>query len=338
GDSPTKLKTTIVDFHDRSLFNRSAHISQPLVEAIESALTERLQVLLYLNRRGTARVIICDSCDWQARCPRCDLALTYHGDSHTLRCHSCGFSSRGPITCPQCGHPTIKYLSIGTKAVVAEIERLFPSAKVRRFDSDNAKAERLEQNYELIKAGSVDIIVGTQLLAKGLDLPKLSVVGVLLADTSLQLPDFSANERTFELLEQVIGRVGRGHVAGSAIIQTYQPENQIILDALVDDWPDFYARELKERREYGFPPFVHLLKLSVQRATPLSAETAAEKLKAELSKKATVEGPAPAFHELHDGKSRWQLIVKSRRRGNLIDIIEHLPSGWSYDIDPSDLI
>ena len=334
----TQLVTSVIDCRERSLFNRSTYISQPLIEAIESSLQSSNQTLLYLNRRGTARVIICDQCDWQAKCPRCDLPLTYHGDNHTLRCHVCGFSTSGPTSCPKCHNPSIKYLTIGTKAVVDEVTRLFPTSTVARFDADNLKADRLDQNYEAINNGGIDIIVGTQLLAKGLDLPKLSVVGVLLADTSLQLPDFTANERTYELLQQVIGRVGRGHVLGHALIQTYQPDNPVILNALADNWEGFYAEEIKERADYRFPPFVYMLKLTVSRANTKNAEQAATKLALSLPKQLTIEGPAPAFHEKQGNKSHWQLVIKATSRSYLLKIIDDLPANWSYDIDPSDLI
>ncbi len=332
------LNTHLVDCHDRSLFSRSSYLSDELIGLISSALSKGNQTMLYLNRRGTARVVVCDNCDWQAKCPRCDLPLTYHGDNHTLRCHVCGYSTAGPVTCPSCKKPSVKYLSIGTKAVVDEVNKLFPTAKIERFDADNIKAERLEQRYEEIRQGGADIIVGTQMLAKGLDLPRLSIVGVLLADTSLQLPDYTVNERTYQLLQQVVGRVGRGHVEGHAIIQTYQPENDIIADALADNWDNFYNREIKERERFNYPPFMHMLKLTVQRASPKSAEASARKLALSLPKQLIVEGPAPSFHEKLGNKYRWQLVIKSKARSDLINIIKTLPAGWSYDIDPANLI
>ena len=332
------LKTSIIDCHERSLFNRSNYLSQPLIEAIDQALSSNHQTLLYLNRRGTARIIICEQCDWQARCPRCDLPLTYHGDSHSLRCHVCGYISAAPISCPKCNNLSVKYLGIGTKAVVDEACRLFPNSKVQRFDADNLKAERIEQHYQAIKEGSADIIVGTQMLAKGLDLPKLALVGVLLADTSLQLPDYTVNERTYELLQQVVGRVGRGHIEGQAIIQTYQPNNPIITQALNDNWNEFYPQELKEREQFAFPPFVHLLKLSLLRASPKSAEIAAKKLAQSMPNNVRVDGPAPAFHEKQSTKFKWQLIIKATDRSSLLAIIKNLPAGVNYDIDPSNLI
>ena len=331
---------TIVDMKDREQFTRSRLISQPLVHAIEAALTRGEQSLLYLNRRGTARIVLCENCGWQADCPHCDLPLTYHGDSHKLRCHSCDYHSASPTSCPSCGHADIIYKTAGTKAIVDEITKLFPNARIARFDTDNTKAERFEQHYESVLKGDVDILVGTQLLAKGLDLPKLSVLGIVLADTSLYMPDFSAPERTYQLLTQVLGRIGRGHIAGTAIIQTYHPEHAILADAINDDYDNFYQRELAERQQFFFPPFCYLLKLSCRRASSAVAETAANKLKAEIqtSYRVRVEGPAPSFYEKLHGKYQWQLIVKAVDRSELLKIITHLPANWSYDIDPADLL
>jgi primosomal protein N' (replication factor Y) len=331
---------TIVDMKDRDQFSRSRLLSQPLIKAIETALTRGEQSLLYLNRRGTARIVLCESCGWQASCPHCDLPLTYHGDRHELRCHSCDYHTFSPTSCPSCGHTEIIYKTAGTKAIVDEITKLFPSARIARFDTDNNKAERFEQHYEAVVSGEVDILVGTQLLAKGLDLPKLTVLGIVLADTSLYMPDFSAPERTYQLLTQVLGRVGRGHLAGKAIIQTYHPEHPVLADAVQDDYAKFYQRELTERQQFFFPPYCYLLKLSCRRATSKAAETAAEKLRDEIeaSYRVRVEGPAPSFYEKLQGKFQWQLIIKAVDRSELLKIINHLPANWSYDIDPADLL
>jgi len=331
---------TFVDMKDRDQFTRSRLLSQPLVKAIEAALNKGEQSLLYLNRRGTARIILCEHCGWQATCPHCDLPLTYHGDRHELRCHSCEYHASAPVSCPSCGHTEIIYKTAGTKAIVEEVERLFPNARVGRFDTDNAKADRFEQHYESVVSGDVDILVGTQLLAKGLDLPKLSVLGIVLADTSLYMPDFSAQERTYQLLTQVLGRISRGHLEGHAIIQTYHPDHPILQDAINDDYDNFYRRELSERQQFHFPPYVYLLKLSCRRATSRAAETAAEKLGEEIAAgyKVRVEGPAPSFYEKLQGKYQWQLIIKATERSELLKIIGHLPANWSYNIDPADLL
>jgi primosomal protein N' (replication factor Y) len=332
----------VVDLKDRSLLPRNPYLSQLLTEAIEAALLKREQVLLYLNRRGTARIILCENCGWQAMCPHCDLPLTYHGDKHELRCHVCNYHEPAPAACPVCKHPSIIFRAVGTKAVADDIARLFPGARVQRFDTDNTAAERFEKHYEAVHAGNVDILVGTQLLAKGLDLPRLSTLGIINADTSLAVPDFSANERTYQLLSQVLGRVGRGHIVGTALIQTYQPDHPAIRAAIDGTWREFYEAELESRKLFNFPPFVYLLKLTVRRASSKSAEKAAEDFAHAVRKaklKVEIDGPAPAFHEKFQNKYQWQLVLKAKDRNQLLEVIKFLPSsGWSYDIDPIDLL
>jgi primosomal protein N' (replication factor Y) len=331
----------VVDRKERELFSRSPFISLPLVQAIAGALERHEQSLLYLNRRGTARLVMCENCGWQATCPHCDLPLTYHGDHHELRCHSCSHHESSPSSCPACSHPSVIFKTAGTKAVVDEIKRLFPGARVARFDTDNLKAERFEQHFEAIKDGQVDILVGTQLLAKGLDLPRLSTLGVLLADTSLYLPDFSAQERTFQLISQVLGRIGRGHVAGRAIIQTYHPDHPVLKAAISGDYQTFYEQELANRRQFVFPPFCYLLKIAVRRASIKAAEAAAQKLKEDIEHsgaRVRVEGPAPCFYERFQNKYQWQLVIKARSRPELLKVIKTLPANCSYDLDPMDLL
>lgn len=332
---------TVVDLKERSQFTRTPHLSLALIEAMSYALRHGQQTLLYLNRRGTARIALCQTCGWRALCPHCDIPFTYHGDSHTLRCHICGYHTAAVTTCPACTAP-LTFRSFGTKAIVNEVQSLFPEARTLRFDADNVKADRLERQYQRIRNGEADILVGTQMLAKGLDLPRLSTLGVLLADSSLYIPDYTAQEQTYQLITQVIGRVGRGHTHGHIIVQTYQPESDILKAALHNDWDNFYNNEIRERRRYFFPPFCFILKLTCKRASSLSAERAAIALASHLKTlnlSLHVEGPAPAFHEKSDGKYKWQIIIKSSRRADLLRILGELPkSGWSYDIDPSNLL
>lgn len=335
-----KTSITIVDRRDNSLFNRSHYLSQPLIEAIENSLSLGQQSLLYLNRRGTARLVLCENCGWQANCPNCHLPLIYHGDSHKLRCHSCNYETTPPSSCPSCHNSEIVFKTAGTKAIVDDVQKLFKGARLARFDTDNLKKDSFSENYEFARRGDIDILIGTQLIAKGLDLPNLSLVGILLADTSLYIPDFTASERTFQLLNQVIGRIGRGHVSGQAVIQTYHPDHPILKSAVNNDYNSFYESELSNRLTYHFPPFCYLLKLSTKRASAKSVQDAANQLKNELLKSYKVEvlGPAPAFIERVDGKYNWQLIVKAKNRGELIKIMAALPSGWHTDIDPVDLL
>jgi primosomal protein N' (replication factor Y) (superfamily II helicase) len=332
----------IVDIKNRSQFTRSTHLSDALLQAIEKSLHTHRQSLVFLNRRGTARTVLCEQCGWQALCPHCDLPFTYHGDVHMLRCHTCGFKQSAMSFCPVCKNTNIVLKSVGTKAIEDEIRAIFPSASVRRFDADNKKAERLDRQYAAVKAGDVDILVGTQVLAKGLDLPHLNTVGVALADTGLYFPDYTAQERTYQLLRQVIGRVARGHGGdNTVIVQTYDPANAVIKAAVQNSWRNFYDAELDQRRKFTFPPFCFLLKLSCRRSIAANAQSAAQKFTERLydsGLRIVIDGPIPSFHERVGGKYQWQLIIKAKDRKELVKVVSLLPSGWSYDIDPLGLL
>ena len=331
----------VVDLRERANFSKSPYLSNELIAAMRSAIQKGEQSLLFLNRRGTARVVMCQDCGWQALCPHCDLPLVYHGDEHFMRCHSCEFKAPAPTSCPNCHGTSVIFKSIGTKAVAEEAARLFPEARVQRFDTDNKKSERLDQHYDAVRAGSVDILIGTQTLAKGLDLPKLSLVGVIIADTSLYFPDFSAQERTYQLLGQVLGRIGRGHRQSTAVIQTYAPDSPLLQSVITKDWDTFYTRELTERKQFLFPPYVYLLKLTCSRASSKAAQTGAETfMRTTLAEVGGIamEGPTPSFHEKVQNKYVWQVVVKAKRRSQLLEVIKRLPSGWNYDIDPMNLL
>lgn len=335
------IDISVIDLKDRTEFNNSPIISDKLLSAMNEALAKQEQILLFLNRRGTARSIICQNCGWQAICPNCDTALIYHGDSHKFRCHSCSYQITSISSCPICHATNILFKGIGTKAIVNEVERLLPRARVQRFDNDNLKTERFEQQYKKVFQGEVDILVGTQTLAKGLDLPKLAVVGVIIADTSLYTPDYTSQERLYQLISQVIGRVGRGYRHGQAVIQTYSPANPVLKAAISRQWDDFYNTELEERQRFMFPPFCYLLKLTCKRSRRLNSQNSVTKFATELRKKnlkIQINGPTPAFHEKVARQFEWQLIIKSKDRGELIKVIKLLPNGWSYDIDPINLL
>lgn len=339
--SAEKSRITHVDLRDKKNHSRSSILSTPLVRAIQDAVNRKEQCLLFMNRRGTAGAILCSNCGWRLVCNHCDIPLTYHADTHSARCHTCGRTTRVTGTCPECKHADIVFKSYGTKAVVEEARRLLPSARISRFDSDTSKDEQLERVAKDLRAGSTDIIIGTQMVAKGFDLPRLSVVGILNADAGLLIPDYTAAERTFQLISQVAGRVGRGHRAGHVFVQSYEPDNPVLRAAARQDWQTFYDVEISERQTYRFPPFVFVLKLWCLRATPGGAETAAQRLRGSLEAyghRITVEGPAPAFHAREQAKYRWQLIVKSSSRTILTTIIHDLPANWHYDIDPINLL
>lgn len=341
GDSTQETVAEVIDMRNRSNFTHNSQLSNELISGIRDALARKEQALLYLNRRGTARVVFCEECGWQAACPRCNLPLVYHGDAHIMRCHGCDFSAAAKTSCPDCKNINIVFRGAGTKAIAGEVAKLFPEAKIMRFDTDNKKMERIEQHYDSLRNGDIDILIGTQTLAKGLDLPKLSLVGVVNADTSLYFPDFSSRERTYELLSQVFGRVGRGHRSSKVIVQTYLPENSIIKAAIKRDWQTFYASELLEREQFLFPPYCYVLKVVCRRLKSDDARQAMEKFIDGL--KTTdphmiIEGPAPAFYEKIRNKYQWQAIIKARERIELTKIINTLPANWSYDIDPTNLL
>lgn len=341
GGGPDDVRTEVVDLKNRANFGSSPYLSKQMIDDINSTLSAKKQAMIYLNRRGSARVILCTACGWQFLCPNCDVSLVYHGDEHLARCHICGYHHTPPAACPSCKNPDIVYKTIGTKALVEQVTKLFPDRVVRRFDSDNAIGEQLNELYGELLAGKVDILVGTQLLAKGLDLPRLGLVGIVSAESSLTLPDYTAEERTFQLLYQVIGRVGRGHAKGRVVVQTYEPGGMVIKSAVKRDFKMFYEHALAERRTFRFPPFSYLMKLTVRRATPKGAQTATEHLKEQLAAAGLpveIIGPTPSFYARRGRYHYYQLVAKSKKREHLAALAKEVPADWQIDIDPSDLL
>ncbi|MEO6761069.1 MAG: primosomal protein N', partial [Candidatus Saccharimonadales bacterium] len=331
----------VVDQRDRSSFSRSPWVADELLKSIEAAININEQSLLFLNRRGSARLVMCEACGWAAHCPNCDTNLTYHQDKHIMRCHSCDYEGKVPTSCPDCGKSELVFKSIGTKALETELGRLLPGARISRFDRDNTKQESIGKQYTKVANGDTDIIIGTQTIAKGFDLPNLSVVGVIQADSGLQIPDFTASERTYQLISQVSGRVGRGYRPGKLFIQTFKPDNSLIKFALNRDYASFYEHELVERKKYFFPPYVFLLKISVSRASSAGAKRAAESIVDGLRanhQKIRIEGPTPRFIEKLAGKYNWHIIVKTTSRNRLLNVIGSLPQTCTYNIDPNDLL
>lgn len=331
----------VVDFKRRDNFRRHRFLSDDLLNAIEQALADKLQVLLFHNRRGTAPIAMCAHCGWNAVCPTCYLPLTLHADHHELRCHLCGFNMPVPASCPECHEPDILFKGIGTKLIEAEVTKLFPKARIARFDADTATAEAIHNRYQELYDGDIDIMIGTQTLAKGLDIPRLALVGVVQADSGLLLPDYTSQERVFQLLYQVIGRAGRGQHAGKVLIQTYQPDHPIVQTALARDYKTFYQTEIRRRENGHFPPFRYLLKLTCNYKTEAGAVAAAQKLALDIkTTHPTLEilGPTPAFYERFGGGYRWQIVVKARQRSDLVAIAKSVPQQWQADLDPASLL
>ncbi len=329
----------IVDLKDPTE-RKTGIVTTTLKNKIDEHLAQNQQILLFLNRRGSARMVLCENCGWQALCPRCDIPLTYHSDQNLLRCHTCGFTDNIITSCRSCKSSDVIYNSPGTKSLEIEVSNLYPELIVKRFDSDNLAAEKLEKHYKELVSGEVDIIIGTQLVTKGLDLPKLGLVGIMNADASLNFPDYTTEEKTYQLLTQVIGRVGRHHQTTSVVVQTYNPTNPLLELSINKDWLGFYRSQLAERKQFGFPPFYHLLQLRISRSSRASVESASRQLAEKLKAKSGIalRGPSPQLHEKVRDKYNWQIIVSSKQRQNLLDIISDLPSGWQANIDPSNLL
>jgi len=300
-------------------------------------------VLIFHNRRGSTNTTLCKDCGWIAQCPRCFLPLTLHADKHHLRCHICGYLDEVPTYCPVCKSTDIIHKGLGTKLIESELKKIFPNANIARFDADNEDEEAVNARYQDLYDGTIDIAIGTQVIAKGLDLPNLRTVGVIQADAGLAIPDFNTNERTFQLLAQVIGRVGRNEHKTQVIVQTYQPTHPSIVFGLRQDFESFYNHTLLERKRALFPPFTHLLKLTCIYKTESSAIKNAKKMATELKNKINKDvqilGPTPAFYERQHGTYRWQLVLKSPKREYLIDTLKLIPSrSWQFELDPTSLL
>lgn len=338
GTEHGKTLHRVVDMTNKKLFRKSYNISDETIETIQKSLALGNQSLLFLNRRGTARLLYCDNCAWHAECPNCERPYTYHQDTHQLICHLCGSKSQTPQLCPDCNHE-ISLKTLGTKGIEIEIQKIFPTAKIGRYDSDNLKKDSLAEKYKEIVKGDIDILLGTQLLTKGLDLPKLDVVAILNADSSLSMPDYSSEERAFQQLTQVSGRVGRGHRAGTVVLQTYQPENPIFNYVSAQDWHKFYDDELLNREKYNYPPYSYSVKIWCAKPNRQKAKESIEQYVDSISVKGLrFLGPAPSYYEKNAGKYSWQVVMLSHSRIKLIELVKELPNDFYFDMDPISLL
>lgn len=335
-----KVTGQIVDINDKKKFTKNKYLSDVLIDSINAALAANQQTMLFINRRGSARVVQCNKCGHTEECPTCGIPVTYHHDSHSLKCHLCGYSSSATAQCSSCGSPDLLFFAPGTKGIEQELETLFPSAKIARFDLDVSAKDTLHRRMGELKDGSVDIIIGTQVISKGLDLPKLSVVGVLNADSTIQMPDYRAEEVGFQQLYQVTGRVGRGHTKSKFFIQTRQPEHPVIQAALARSWDEFYVYERHKRSQFDYPPFKHVALLKTIKAKSKTAENTANKLAKLLEPVKNIEvlGPSPSYHELTNGKYSWQIIIKSSSRASLLRAAKQASADWIIDMDPLSLL
>ncbi len=321
---------------NRSIFSRA------LDKAISETLARGEQAILFLNRRGTSSFVICRDCGYVARCPRCDMPLTYHRPHASLVCHHCGRREPQTPECPACGSKRIRYFGLGTEQVEEQVQQRWPQARITRWDRDTTAGRYA---HEQLLAGFInqeaDILVGTQMIAKGLDLPLVTLVGVISADVSLSLPDYRTGERSYQVLSQVAGRAGRGLLGGRVIIQTYQPEHYAVVAAADHDYAGFYIDEIRFRTQHTLPPFRRMAKLvwvdPINERGQREAEKMAKALRLhtrDLALAATeILGPVPPFFNRIDGRYRWQIIIRSPNPNRLLADFP-IPAKWIVDIDP----
>lgn len=302
--------------------------SEELMDAIRLRLDRGEQTILFLNRRGYATSLSCPACGYVETCPACDIPYTYHRDDDCLRCHICGAWKRPPDKCPSCGDPSFKFSGFGTQRIERIVMGAFPSARVARMDADST-SRKLSHDDILgaFRAGKIDILIGTQMIAKGLHFPTVTLVGVVMADTSLHIPDFRAGERTFQLLAQVSGRTGRGALAGEVIVQTYTPEHPAVQHARTEDFEGFANLELAQRKEAGYPPYVHLSCITFsgpdEGETYRKAEAFARAIKACRVAGLLVSDVYPAALAKAKQMFRFQMLLRSPAISGSLPAIRH---------------
>lgn len=311
--SAANRHTLIVDMRQELKEGNYSIVSRPLHQAIDQALGRQEQVILFLNRRGYANTITCRSCGFVFKCDACDVSMTYHKTNHKLICHICGKSKTLPRKCPNCDSKYLKAFGAGTQKIEKEIRQLFPTAVVQRMDSDTTRGKDGHQRIlDQFRRRQIDILIGTQMIAKGHDFHNVTVVGVLMADLSLTVQDYRAGERTYQIINQVIGRTGRGQKLGQAFIQTYLPEDFSLVKALEGDYEGFYEQEILYRQAMSYPPFVNLLQiiaLSEQEGVGLAL---LQDFADHVSGDFTLLGPAPAGIGKIKNQYRHQVIIKSK--------------------------
>ncbi len=309
-------------------------LSEKLLEAMRKRLAKREQIILFLNRRGYAASLTCPACGQVCGCPHCSVALTWHRKAGRLSCHFCDHAEIVPAKCPFCGQPGLRDVGMGTERVEESLGKLLPGASIRRMDADTmTRRGAYRETFDQFRRGEIDILLGTQMIAKGLHFPNVTLVGIVNADLGLNLPDFRAGERTFQLLTQVSGRAGRGEMEGEVIVQTFNPSNPSLQFARQHDFEGYYETEFSMRERYNYPPCTHLISILIRSAKPELAKLTGETLAAALSKAAlppdaTVGEAQPAPVERIAGETRYQIILRScaiLTLSRLVqDVIEHL--------------
>ncbi len=324
--------------------------STALLDALADRLRKNEQSILFLNRRGFAPLVMCPACKHQLTCPDCSVALVYHLTHDKLHCHSCGRIFPARPACPKCGTACVKLVGAGTQRVEEELRHWFPDSRILRLDQDmTRKRGVLEKSLLAFKNQEADILVGTQMVAKGIDFEKVTLVGIITADTALNLPDFRAEERTFQLMVQVAGRAGRGGVPGLVIAQTHHADHDVLLMAAQHDYQAFFQREIETRRLLGYPPFMRLANIVCRSRAEGDAQKTAQAIANQARRVAgrqdQILGPAPSPYQRVAKESRFQVLLKSpthQQRSRLVDAIQRVPIKSNVkiiiDIDPVNLL
>ncbi|MEO7723187.1 MAG: primosomal protein N', partial [Chthoniobacterales bacterium] len=342
----------IVDLRmERRKEKAAAILSEKLRTAIAERLEKKEQTILFLNRRGFSTSLLCSSCGKARECPNCSVALTFHRTESRLSCHLCGHSAAVPKRCPECREDALIYAGFGTEKVAANVATIFPKSVVRRMDADSmTRKDAYRDTLHAFRSGKIDILVGTQMIAKGLHFPNVTLVGIINADLALHMPDFRAGERTFQLLTQVAGRAGRGEAAGEVFVQTYTPFSPSIQFARHHDFAGYFQQELEFRERCDFPPFKHAVLITVrsehQERASFSAETLTRRLKEALPEEFSLGAPAPAPLEKLQGHYRFHILIRGAaimRLSRLIrETLDKLPFpedvAASVDVDPYQLL
>lgn len=325
-------------------------LSGKLVRAMQDRLERREQTILFINRRGYSSSMLCTKCGHVEECVHCSIALTYHRTDETLRCHLCAAQRAAPLRCPKCGAPEIRWRGLGTQRVEEAVRRVLPRARIERMDTDTmSKKNRFREVLSQFRAGKIDVLVGTQMIGKGLDFPNVTLVGLVDADISMHIPDFRANERTFQLLVQVAGRAGRGDRAGVVIVQTFTPQAEAIQFSRHADYAGFAASELKMRKDFHYPPYRHLIQHLFRGPNPeklkFFAEQWAKLVEKTLGDRVELRGPAPSPIEKIKDEYRWQLWYFTHTVTKVVPELARLRAGFAWpdditqvlDVDPVNL-
>ena len=320
-------KVELIDMN-KEIAKSKGHFSLPLIDKIKETIERGEQVILLLNRRGYSSFVTCSNCGESVKCPNCDITLTYHKSSNILRCHYCGYATKYEITCPKCHEKSLKDLGVGTEKIEEELKEILPNVKVLRMDVDTTSKKGAHKKIvDAFARGDADILLGTQMVAKGLDFSNVTLVGVINADTSLMLPDFRSSEKTFDLLSQVAGRAGRGEKAGLVVFQTFNPDNYAINYAKDNDYESFYKEEMKTRKLMKYPPYYYLVSLNISSKDSKLALVEAkkcEKLCLKYLDKTVILGPSPASIFKKQNIYYYQLILKYQYQDNIYEVLEKL--------------